>query len=117
MVTCSNYFDSSKTVALRTGSQRRKIDFCISISVIQNISVPDKSRKLVSCVRVDYENRTQMLLNPSIQFFIDARGLSFIGRKAMHYAELKFTCFLNRTLFSYANYPREHADVFKTFFY
>ena len=33
---------------------------------MQNISVLDK---LVSCVRVDYENKTQMLL---INFFIDS---------------------------------------------
>ena len=35
----------------------------------------------------------------------------------MHYAQLKFTCVLNRTLFSYASYSRQHADIFKTFFY
>ena len=34
----------------------------------------------------------------------------------MHYAQLKFTCVLNRTLFSYADYPRQHADIFKTFY-
>ena len=50
----------------------------------------DKSRKIVSCVRVDYGNKTQMLLKPSVQFFIDARGLLLIGRKGMHYVQLKF---------------------------
>ena len=33
----------------------------------------------------------------------------------MHYA--KFTCVLNRMLFSYAIYPRKHANnIFKTLF-
>ena len=126
IVACSDYFDLNKTVTLRTGDQREKIDFfCkfshkfssnLPISLVQNISVLDKSRKLVSCVRVDYENKTRMLSTPSIQFFIDARGLLLIGRKGMHYAQLKFTCVLNRT-FSYDNYPRKHAYIFETFFY
>ena len=57
MVLCSNYFDLNKTVALRIGGQRKKIDFFgkfshkfssnLSISLVQNISVLDKSRKLV----------------------------------------------------------------------
>ena len=46
----------------------------MSISLVQNISVPDKSRKFVSCVRVVYKNKTQMLLNPSTQFFTDPRA-------------------------------------------
>ena len=61
---------------------------------MQNISVLDK---LVSCVRVDYENKTQMLL---INFFIDSiqisslqihRGVLLTGVKSitMHYAQLK----------------------------
>ena len=58
-----------------------------------------------------------MLLNPSTRFFIDARGLLLIGRKGMRYVQLKFTCVLNSTLFSYANWPRKHANIFKTFFY
>ena len=104
IITCSNCFDLNKTVALRMEGQRKKIDFCkfshkfsrnLSISLAQNISVLDKSRKLVSFVRVDYENKTQILLNPSIQFFIDARGSLLIGRKGVHYAQLKFTCVLN----------------------
>ena len=33
-------------------------------------------------LRVDYEN-TQMLLNPSFKFLIDARGLLLIGRKSL----------------------------------
>ena len=82
----------------------------LSISLVQYILVLDKSRKLVSCVRVDYENKTQMLFIPSIQFFIDVWGLLLIGRKGMHYAQLKFTCVLNRRLFSCANYPRKHAE-------
>ena len=81
IVTCSNYFDLNKAVALRTGGQRKKIDVCkfshkfssnLSITLVQNISLLVKSRKLVSCVRADYENKAQMLLNPSIQLFIDA---------------------------------------------
>ena len=62
---------------------------------MQNISVFDKSRNLVSFVIVDYENKTEMLLNPSIQLVKDARRLLLIGRKGMHYAQLKFTCVLN----------------------
>ena len=46
----------------------------------------------------------------------NARGILLIGRKDMHYAQLKFTCVLNRTLFSYADYLQKHADIFKTFF-
>ena len=74
VVTCSSYVDFNKTVALRTAGQRKKIDFCkfshnfssnLSISLAQNISVPDKSRKPVSCVRVDCENITQMLVRMS----------------------------------------------------
>ena len=90
----------------------------MSISRVQNISVLDKSKKFVSCVRVDYENETKMLFQyPLIKFFIDVRGLLLIGRKDIHYAQLKFTCVLNRMLFSYANHPRKHADIFKTLFY
>ena len=29
----------------------------------------------------------------------------------MHYAQLKFTCVLNRTLFSYTNYPPENMQI------
>ena len=47
----------------------------------------DKSRKLVSCVKADFENKKLMLLNPSIQFFIDARGLLLTERKGIYYAE------------------------------
>ena len=95
IVACSNYFDLNKTVALRAGgggSAKRRLIFGkfshkfsnnLSISFVQNISVLDKSGKLVSFARVDYENKTQMLLNPSIQFFIDARGLLLAGRKGI----------------------------------
>ena len=83
VVICSNYFDFNKTAALKTVGQQKIMIFTnfhtdfsnLSISLVQNILVLDKSQKLVSCVRVDYENKTQMLLNPSIQFFIDAQGL------------------------------------------
>ena len=81
IVTGSNYFHLNKTVALRTGgggkTAKKDWFFCkfsdkfsssLSISLVQSISVLDKSRKLVSCVRVDYENKTQMLFNPLIQF-------------------------------------------------
>ena len=108
------------------GRSAKKIDFFgkssskfsnnLSISLVQNISVLDKSRKFASCIRVDYEDKAKMRLNPSIQFFIDARGLLLIERKGLHYAQLKFTYVLNRTLFSYPNYPQKHADVIKTFF-
>ena len=67
-----------KTIALRTGVSENKVDFfckfshkfpCnFSISLVQNIL--NRSRKFISCVRVAYENKTQMLLNPSVQFFI-----------------------------------------------
>ena len=75
IVTCSNCLDSKRIVALRTGVNEKKIFLQIftqksscklSILLVQNISVLDK---LVSCVRVDYGNKTQMLL---IQFFIDS---------------------------------------------
>ena len=74
--TCPDCLDSKIIVALRTGVNEKKITFCkfshkfsykVSILFVQNISVLDK---LVSCVRVDFENKIQMLLNPSIQFFI-----------------------------------------------
>ena len=48
----------------------------------------DKSRKIVSCLKVDYENKKIMVLNPSSQFLIDARGLLLIEKKGMHYAEV-----------------------------
>ena len=73
----------------------------------------DKSRKLVACVGVNYENKAQLLLNPSIQFFIDARVLLLIGNKGVLYAQLKFTCVLNWTLFSNANYPRKTGRYFQ----
>ena len=101
------------TVTLRNGGSANKgLILCnfshklssnLSISLVQNISVLDKSRRLFSCVRVDYENKAQMFFNPSIQFFIDARGVIIDREEGMHYAKLKFTRVLNRTLFSYAN--------------
>ena len=54
----------------------------------------DKSRKLISCVRVDYENKTGMLLNPSIQFFIDAQG-NREDRYALHSVEVYMCLELN----------------------
>ena len=42
----------------------------------------------------------QMLLNPSIQFFMDTRGLLLIERKVC--VTPKFKRVLNSTLFSYA---------------
>ena len=84
IVTCSNCLDSKRIVALITGVNKNKIFFCkfshkfsckLSILLVQNISLLDKPRKLVSCVRADHENETQMLLNPSIQIFIDAQGV------------------------------------------
>ena len=84
IITCSNFLDSKRIIAVRTEVNEKKIFFCkfsnkfsckLSILLVQNISVLDKPTKLVSCVRVDYENKTQMLLNPSIQFFIGAQGV------------------------------------------
>ena len=98
IATCLNYFDLNKTVAskrLISYKFSHKFSSDLSIALVQNISVLDKSRKPVSSIRVDYENKTQMLLNP----------------------QLKFTCVLNRTLFSDANYLRKHEDTFRTFFY
>ena len=53
IVTGSNYFDLNKTVALRTVAQQKrfsqfshKFSSNLSISLVQNISVLDKSRKL-----------------------------------------------------------------------
>ena len=60
----------------------------LSISFVQNIFVLDKPRKIFSCVKADYENKKQLLLNLSIQFFIDAQGLLLIGRKDVHYVEV-----------------------------
>ena len=80
VVTCFNYIDLNKTIALRTGeggSAKKDWFFCkfsqkfssnLSISLVQNISVLYESRELVSCVRVDYENKTQILLNPLILY-------------------------------------------------
>ena len=60
IVTCSNYFDLNKTVALRTKKDfSNKFSSNLSILLAENISVPDKSRKFAPCVRVDYENKTK----------------------------------------------------------
>ena len=82
IVTCSNCLDLKRIVALRTGVNEKRFFFCkfshkfsckLSILLVQNISVLDK---LVSCIRVDYENKTQMLL---IQFFIDSIQFNCTG--------------------------------------
>ena len=63
IVTCSNCLGLKRIVALRTRVNEKKITFCkfshkfsckLSILLVQNVSVLDK---LVSCVRVDYENK------------------------------------------------------------
>ena len=99
IVTCLNCLDSNRTVALKNGVNEKKISFCkfshkfscnLTILLVQNIPVLNKPRKLVSCIRVDYENKRQMLFNPSIQFRIDAWGLLVIRRKGTHYAQPKF---------------------------
>ena len=87
MVNCSNYFDANRTFSSRSWGLRKKIDiFCkfanefkhnLSITLVQNISVLGKLRKLVSCVKVDHENKKQILFNPSISFFIDTRGFLY----------------------------------------
>ena len=96
-VHCINYFDSNKRVVLRTGGLQRKIDYLqiytqfscnLSILLVENILVLDKSRKLVSCVKVYFENKKQMFLRTSIQFFIDAWELLLIERRGMHYDEV-----------------------------
>ena len=83
IVTCSNCLDSKRIVALRTGVSEKKIFLgkfshkfsCkLSILLVQNISVLDK---LVSCVRVDYENKKQMLLHV-IQFFKEFNSIPYI---------------------------------------
>ena len=100
IVTCLNCLDSNRTVALKIGVNEKKISFCkfshkfscnLTILLVQNIPMLNKPRKLVSCIRVDYENKRQMLLNPTIQFYIDAQGLLLIRRKGMHYAQSTFT--------------------------
>ena len=53
----------------------------LSISFVQNILALDKSGKAVSCVQVDYKNKKEVFLNPSIQFFIDAQELLLLKRK------------------------------------
>ena len=108
IVTFSIYFDSNRTAALKRGLCEKRLIFknfsCnLSISLTQNISVLDKSRKLGSCVRVD------------IQSFIDARGLLLIGRKGMHCAEV-YMCLEQNVVFM-CQLPRKHADIFKTLFY
>ena len=40
-----------------------------------------------------------MLLNLSIQFLIHARGLLVIGRRGMHYAQLRLTCLAANIVF------------------
>ena len=108
---------------MNVGLMKKRFIFCefsnkfssnLLISLIQNISVLDKSRKFVSCVRENYENKTQMLFNPSIQFFTNAKGLLLIEKEGTHYSQLKFTCVLNRTLFSYASYPRIYVEYIQT---
>ena len=56
IVNCSNYVDSNRTVALRTGVCKQILIFCqfahkfwynLSISLVQNISVLDKSINLL----------------------------------------------------------------------
>ena len=100
VVTCLNCLESNRTVALKNGVNEKKISFCkfshkfscnLPILLVQNIPVLNKPRKLVSCIRFDYEKKTKMLFNPSIQFYIDARGLLLIRRKGMHYTQPKFT--------------------------
>ena len=128
IVTCSNCFDLNKTVSLRMGVSEKRLVLFANFHTDSRVICPFRLCKIFQCWinqenfshaldRVDYENKTQM---QSIQFFIDAcpraQGLLLIGRKGMHYAQLKFTSILDRTLFSYANYPRKHADIFKTFF-
>ena len=81
-------------------------------SLVHDTSVLGKSRKLVSCVIVDYENKTQMLLiNPINSIFYRCTGV-IIDREesyALRSAEV-YIC-IEHTLFSYANYLRKHADI------
>ena len=71
MVNCSNYFDPNKTVALRTGGQRKNdlrlfATFQANFRIIcpfplyKNISVLDKLRQLVSCLKVSWKLTLQV---------------------------------------------------------
>ena len=65
----------------------------------------DKSGKRVSCVRGDYENKAQMLLNPTIPFFIDTWGLLLIeGRYALRSAKV-YMCLEQNVVFIYQLRP------------
>ena len=93
IVTCSNCLDLKRIVALRRGVNEKRFFFCkfshkfsckLSILLVQNISVLDK---LVSCIRVDYENKTQTL---SIQFFIDSIQFNSIQFNSIQFNSIQF---------------------------
>ena len=60
----------------------------------QNISLLGKSKNLSLVPRVDYENKTQILLNPSIQFFIDKLEVGITLSKG----EMKSDCLSMNTI-------------------
>ena len=113
IVSSSNYSDLNKIVTLRTGGRRKNIDFGGNCHTNFRVICPFCLYKIFQCW-INQENLSPVLklvmtakqkLNSSIQFFIDARGLLLMGRKGILYAQLKFACVLNRTLFSHAKYP------------
>ena len=125
-VASSNYIDLNKTVALRTGVSGKKRLIFSKFHTNFRVICPFRLYKIFQCW-INQENLTPLLelimkikhkcfLNPSIQFFIDLGGLLLLkAKKGMHYAQLKFTCLLNRTLFSYTNCPPKQADTYRTF--
>ena len=82
---------------MNVGLMKKRFIFCefsnkfssnLLISLIQNISVLDKSRKFVSCVRENYENQNTNAFQPinSIlykckRFIIDREGIMKIKHK------------------------------------
>ena len=100
IVTCSKHFDLNKTVTLRTGGQQKRLIFLqiftqiflsdLSIPLLQNISVLNKSRKLVFCDRVDCENKTQNAFKPINSTLYRCKGVIIDRdeRYSLHSAEV-----------------------------
>ena len=86
----------------------------MSISLVHNISVQDKSRKLASCVRVDSENNAFKTMN-SIFLQMHRVIIDREGRYALCSAEVYM--YLEKNVVFIRQLPPKHADIFKTFSY
>ena len=62
IVTCSDYFDSNKTVALRTGSQRKKIDFFSNFHRNFRVICPFRLYKIFQ-YWINQENLSQVFMS------------------------------------------------------